>query len=85
MQAGPSSSNIGVIKTEPNGAIKTEPTAEADVKVEYIPGGKQHVMDRIQAFDQPINDAIVIDLTSDDDEEKFEPDAHSTKIKDEAD
>lgn len=47
---------------------------------------KEKKLERIEAFKPP--DITVIDLTSDNDdeeEEKFNPDAHSTKIKDESD
>lgn len=41
-----------------------------------------HSLNRLIAFNAPIDYLGLIDLTSDDDE-KFEPEAHSTKIKSE--
>lgn len=41
----------------------------------------KYLVDRLLAFGAPVNVLSTIDLTSNDDE-KFEPDAHSTKIKD---
>lgn len=49
---------------------------------EVKPSDEELAQNRIQAQNEPVYDVIdVIDLTSDAEEEKFEPDAHSTKIK----
>lgn len=56
-----------------------------NVKNEEVkPSDEELEQNRIQAQKIPVYEVIdVIDLTSDVEEEKFDPDAHSTKIKDE--